>query len=672
MATAVQEGTILWEPTEAFKEQSALTRYMRWLERERGLHFASYADLWAWSVADLDAFWGSIWEFCEVRASRPYTAVLPDRQMPGARWFAGAELNYAEHALRHATGDRADQPAILFQSERQPLTEITWGGLERAVARVAAALRCMGVARGDRVVAYLPNIPEAVIALLACASLGAIWSSCSPDFGTGSVIDRFAQIEPKVLFAVDGYAYGGKAHDRRSVVADLHRALPTLERTVLIPYLDPAAGTEGLMQTELWADLLASAGEGATLTFEQVPFDHPLWILYSSGTTGLPKPIVQGHGGIVLEHLKTLQLHKGIGPDSRFFWFTTTGWMMWNYVVAGLLCGATILLYDGNPMYPDPDVLWRFAAQTRMTVFGTSAGYLTACMKAGLTPGTAHDLSSLVSIGSTGSPLPSEGFAWVYEHVKSDVWLASASGGTDVCSAFLAGCPLLPVRAGELQCRTLGSKVEALDPDGHPLIGEVGELVITAPMPSMPLYFWNDPDGRRYYESYFEMYPGLWRHGDWIKITPEGGAVIYGRSDSTLNRQGVRMGTSDIYSAVEGLPEILDSLVIGVEQPGGGYYMPLFVVLREGVALDDALLASIRRSISTNASPRHVPDEVVVIAEVPRTLNGKKLEVPIKKLLMGIPSEKAFNLDAVANPRATEFFIEFARLRHERAPGVVQ
>ncbi len=656
-ASVVLEGTLLWEPSEAFKQQAVITRYLQWLARERGLRFTTYADLWQWSVTDLEAFWASIWEFFGVTASTPYTTVLGERRMPGAQWCPGAELNYAENVLKHATSER---PALMFQSERRPLMELSWDELTRQVAAVATALRSLGVARGDRVVAYMPNIPQTIVAFLATASLGAVWSSCSPDFGTQAVIDRFAQIEPTVLFAVDGYHYNGKAFDRRDVVAELQRALPTLKRTVLVPYLDAAATTEGLSAATLWQETLTRA---EPLRFEQVPFDHPLWILYSSGTTGLPKPIVQGQGGILLELLKAVGIQKNVSATDRLFWFTTTGWMMWNFLGGGLLVGATILLYDGSPAYPDLGTLWDFAAKTGMTVLGTSPGFLQACARAGLTPGASYDLSQLKCVGSTGSPLPPELFAWVYAHVKPDIWLASVSGGTDVCTAFLSGCALLPVRAGELQCRALGCKVEAYDDAGRPVIGEVGELVITEPMPSMPLYFWSDPQGKRYRESYFETYPGVWRHGDWVRITPEGGAAIYGRSDSTLNRQGVRMGTSDIYRVVEALPEVLDSLVLGVELPGGKYYMPLFVVLEDGATLDDALIASIKQHLSASLSPRHVPDEVVQIAEVPRTLNGKKLEVPIKKLLLGISPERALNPGATANPQALQFFVDFAKTR---------
>ena len=655
MGTASGDETLLWEPSEELKQQATLTRYMQWLEREKGLYVRDQEELWHWSVSHLEDFWASIWDFFSVKASRPYTSVLADRKMPGAQWFGGAELNYAEQVFRNAS---VGHPALLFQSERHPLRAVSWEELSRNVGSVANALRALGVKPGDRVVSYMANLPETVIAFLACASIGAVWSSCPPDFGTSSVIERFQQIEPKVLFAVDGYQYNGKEVDRRSVLSELQQALPTLHTTVLLPYLSKDTDTEGETSMVLWHDFLSS---DTTLTFEQVPFEHPLWVLYSSGTTGLPKAIVQGHGGIVLEHLKSVGLSLDLKPGDIFFWYTTTGWMMWNILVGGLLVGTTILLYDGSPAYPTLNMLWKLAQESGMTFFGTSAGYITSCMKAGLEPGTTYDLSKLRAIGSTGSPLPPEGFGWVYEHVKRDIWLASISGGTDVCSAFVGGSVLLPVYAGELQCRALGAKVEAFDEQGHPVINEVGELVLTEPLPSMPLYFWNDPGNTRYQESYFDVYPGVWRHGDWIKITPRGSAIIYGRSDSTINRQGIRMGSSEIYRVVEALPEVLDSLIVGVELPGGKYYLPLFVVLREGVELDDALKAKIKQQLRTNVSPHHVPDEIIAIEEVPRTLSGKKLEVPVKKLLMGMPIEKAISMDALNNPQAMEYFIEFAQ-----------
>ena len=653
--TEAAEGTLLWEPSEEFKENANISRFMEWLKREKGLSFSDYGELWEWSVSEVEEFWASIWEYFNVKASKPYSRVLNSRGMPGYKWFEGAELNYAEHVFRNA---RPDEPAVLHQSEIRPLGTVTWRELQEKVGALAAGLEELGVERGDRVVAYLPNVPEALIAFLACASLGAIWSSCSPDFGLGSVVDRFTQIEPKVLFAVDGYRYGGKDYDRTEVVAKLQEEMPTLEKTVVLPYLAEEPDTSGLDNVVFWDELL-SENEGAQLRFEQVPFDHPLWVLYSSGTTGLPKAIVQGHGGILLEHLKKVHLHIDLGPDDKFFWFTTTGWMMWNVLVSGLLSGSTILTYDGNPGYPDMNTLWEFAQETGMTCFGTSAGYLTACMNAGIEPGRDFDLSALKSVGSTGSPLPPEGFDWVYENVKEDLWLFSTSGGTDLCTAFVGGCPLLPVKSGELQCRSLGAKVEAFDEEGTSLVDEVGELVITEPTPSMPLYLWNDPDDERLRESYFDVFPGVWRHGDWIRIKPEGSAVIYGRSDSTINRGGVRMGTSEIYRAVEAVPEVTDSLVVDIRKDGEDF-MPLFVVLEEDAELDDDLIDRIKKSIRDTTSPRHVPDEILSVPDVPRTLNGKKLEVPVKKILAGTPPEEAASRDSLSNPEVLDDFAELA------------
>ncbi|GAC1392366.1 MAG: acetoacetate--CoA ligase [Ktedonobacteraceae bacterium] len=655
MATLHGERTPLWEPTEAMQQQANITQYMRWLADKKGLHFETRNALWQWSVEHLEDFWASLWDYFSIKASKPSTTVLVERKMPGASWFPGAELNYAEHVFRNAS---TNHPALFFRSERHALRAVSWDELTQKVGSVAHALRELGVQRGDRVVAYMPNLPETLMAFLACASIGATWSSCSPDFGISSVIDRFKQIEPKVLFAVDGYQYGGKTFDRRSVITDLQTALPTVQKTVLFPYLFGDAEPITLANTVAWSETLTHP---SALTFEQVPFDHPLWVLYSSGTTGLPKAIVQGHGGILLEHLKSVSLELDLKEGDRFFWFTTTGWMMWNLLIGGLLVGATVLMYDGSPGYPDMGTLWKFAEDTGMTLLGTSAGYIASCMKAGLTPGKTYNLSKIREIGSTGSPLPPEGFQWIYTHVKPDVWLASMSGGTDVCSGFVGGSVLLPVYEGEIQCRGLGAKVESFDEQGQSLLDEVGELVITEPMPSMPLFFWNDKDGKRYLDSYFEMYPGIWRHGDWIRITPTGSAVIYGRSDSTINRMGIRMGSSEIYRIVEGFPEILDSLIIGVELPGGKYYMPLFVVMRDGVKLDDALKARIKEQLRRNVSPHHVPDEIIEVSDVPRTLSGKKLEVPVKKLFLGMPVEKAISVDAMANPQAIQYFVDFAK-----------
>jgi acetoacetyl-CoA synthetase len=580
--------------------------------------------------------------------------------MPGALWFEGAHLNYTEHVFRNMASDR---PALKFQSEIQPLTEVTWKELYESVSSVALALRSMGVQPGDRVVAFLPNIPQTIIAFLACAAIGATWSSCSPDFGIRSVSDRFRQIQPKVLFAVDGYQYGGKQFDCGPVVEEIRKSLPTLERTVIVPYLRTRPRGEVPENALLWEDLLNEKGE---LIYEQVPFNHPLWVVYSSGTTGLPKPLVHGQGGILVELLKYLGLHVNLNPGDVFFWFSTTGWVMWNILQGSLLTGATVVAYDGSPGYPDMDVLWDLAEKTRMNVFGCSAAYVTACMNEGMEPGKAHDLSALRSVGSTGSPLSPAGFKWVYDSVRKDLLLGSTSGGTDPCTGFLGACPLLEVRAGELQCRCLGVKVEALDESGNPLIDQVGELVISEPMPSMPLYLWNDPDNRRYLESYFQMFPGKWRHGDWVKITSRGSGVIVGRSDSTLKRMGVRMGSSEIYGVVDELPEVVESLIVGYDGPDGEYKMPLFVVLKKGIELDEALKRKIRKAIRSALSPRHVPDEVYAVSEIPKTLNAKKLEVPVKKILSGVPPENAVNVDSMSNPDSINFFIRMARQMYGR------
>ena len=652
----MKRGELLWEPSAERVERATMTRYMRWLEAERGRSLGDYQALWEWSVTELEEFWASIWDFFAVEASAPYSEVLPERVMPGARWFPGAELSYAQHIFR---GKRDADVAVLHASELRQLDELRWGELRQQVASAAAGLRGLGVEPGDRVVAYLPNIPETLVAVLATASIGAVWSSCSPDFGASSVVDRFAQIEPKVLFCVDGYRYGGKDFDRVETVAGLQRQMPTLERTVLVPYLDPAPDISRLESTITWSELLAT-GQGAELRFEQVPFDHPLWVLYSSGTTGLPKAIVQGHGGILLEHLKKLHLHVDAQDQDRIFWFTTTGWMMWNFLVGALLTPASIVLYDGSPGHPDMGVLWDLAEQTGMTCFGTSASYVAACMKAQVEPSANRDLGRLCAVGSTGSPLSPEGFEWVYEHVGRDTWLFSTSGGTDLCSAFVGGVPLLPVYRGELQGRSLGAAVEAFDEQGNSVVGQVGELVITEPMPSMPLFLWGDEDGSRYRASYFEHYPGVWRHGDWIEITSRGTAVIYGRSDSTINRQGVRMGTSEIYRAVQAVPEVLDALVVDVPRPGTEGWMPLFVVLDRGVSLDQRLAGEIKRRIREQCSPRHVPNEVFQIREVPRTLSGKVLEVPVKRILTGTPPDQAASRDSLANPESLDYFVDLA------------
>ncbi|BDG46916.1 acetoacetate--CoA ligase [Parageobacillus sp. KH3-4] len=650
----VAEGTILWTPTEERIQRSSIKRYMNWLKEKKGLAFETHQALWNWSVEHLEEFWESVWEYCGIQSATPYRCVLEERKMPGAKWFLGATLNYAENVFRN---ERSDRPALLFRSELVPYREVTWKELKEKTAAVASALKKIGVKPGDRVVAYMPNIPETVIAFLACASIGAIWSSCSPDFGASSVIDRFQQIEPAVLFAIDGCQYNGKEFDKRPIVDELREKLPSLKKTILLPYLrkNAQARDDSVL---LWDEIIR---EKAELSYEYVPFDHPLWILYSSGTTGLPKPIVQGHGGILLEHLKSLMIEENITKESTFFWFTTTGWMMWNFLIGGLLVGATVVLYDGSPTYPDGNVLWELAEKARVTHFGTSAAFINICMKLGIKPKESYDFSDLEAVLSTGSPLTAEGFLWVYENVKGDICLVSCSGGTDVCTAFVGGSPILPVRAGIIQCRSLGANVQAFDENGNRLMNEVGELVIIDPMPSMPLYFWNDKNYKRYLDSYFDTYPGIWKHGDWIKIDEEGGCVIYGRSDSTINRAGVRMGTSEIYRAVEAIDEVLDSLVIDLEMMGRKSFMPLFVVLQPEVALNEELKEKIKNAIRQKVSPRFVPDEIYQVEQIPKTLNGKKIEIPIRKLLLGFPLEKAVNPGSMANPEALDFFIELAK-----------
>ncbi len=647
---SIVAGTELYRPSAERVQRSRLYTFAEYLEREHGVPRGSYQKLWRFSVDEIPTFWRALADFFDVHFVTGENLVLAGA-MPDAHWFPGATLNYAEHALRGPD----EALAVIACSEGGARRTLTFGELRSEVQRVRAGLVALGVGRGDRVAALLPNGVEALVTFLATASLGAVFSSCSPEFGLKSVLDRFRQIRPRVLVAVDGYRYGGKAFDRSADVAAIFADLEGA-RAVVLPVLADEPPIPGALS---WAEL--SAGT-APLTFEPVPFEHPLWILYSSGTTGLPKAIVQGHGGILLEHMKALALHSDLGPGDRFFWFSTTGWMMWNYLVSGLTVGATIVLYDGSPAYPSLDALWAFAETERLTYFGTSAPFLLSCQKRRLVPKSKHDFSSLRAIGSTGAPLPANGFAWVYQNVKDDLLLASVSGGTDVCTAFLLSCPMLPVRAGEIQCAGLGAKVESFDPDGQPVTDEVGELVLTAPLPSMPVSFWGDDDGSRLREAYFSTFPGVWRHGDWVKLTSAGSAIIYGRSDSTLNRGGVRMGTSEFYRVIEAIPEIADSLVVDTGSLDGDVMgkLWLFVVLAGEAKLDQELERRIRTTLVAELSPRHAPDEIRAISVVPRTLNGKKLEVPVKRILLGTALERAVSRDTLADPGALDPFVALA------------
>jgi acetoacetyl-CoA synthetase len=653
-------GELLWTPPADVMDRCRLGDFVRYVERTRGVSVgADYHALWRWSVTDPATFWTAVWDYFDVTAHNGPSAALDGDHMPGVRWFPGATLNYAEHVLR-LPGVADDEPIVLARSQTRPPSTLTAAELREQVRRARAGLRRLGVGRGDRVAAYAPNIPETYVLMLASASLGAVFSSCAPEFGTRSVVDRWRQIEPTVLVAVDGYRYGDKAVSRIVEVAQIRDALRSLKHVVRLPYLDTGRSGD-------WAALLDDTDE--PLAFDPVPFDHPLYVLYSSGTTGLPKPIVHGHGGILLEHLKMLALHSDVGPGDRFFWFSTTGWMMWNFMASAPAVGSAIVLFDGNPAHPDLGELWRLAEEIGVTYFGTSAPFLLACRKAGVEPGASADLTRLRAVGSTGAPLPSEGYRWVYEAVSPTVQLQSISGGTDMCTGCVGAAPTLPVHAGEIACRCLGAKVEAYDATGTSVVGEVGELVITAPMPSMPVGFWNDPDSSRYREAYFDVYPGVWRHGDWILITERGSCVISGRSDATLNRGGVRLGTSEFYSVVEGLPQVADSLVVHLEDAEGGPgELLLFVVLADGVELDDVLRTQIAGELRTALSPRHVPDEIHPVRAVPRTLSGKKLEVPVKRILSGTPVDAAAAKGALANPESLAAFEELA-LERGRAFG---
>ena len=648
----------LWEGSDIFKSESNLNKYYNWLEKNYNLKFNSYNELWQWSTDHIEEFWESIWHYFKVKSHSPYTKVLSSYNMPKCEWFKGATLNYAEHIFR---ASKPNTTAIYFSNESGVHQNITWQELERKVAAMASYLKSLGVCKGDTVVAFLPNVPEATIGFLATNALGAIWSSTSPDFGTESVVNRFAQIKPKVLIAVDGYSYNGKSYDKSPIVKAIVSELPTLKKVILLPYLDKTALDN--FSKALYIDISTVLESYVSpLQFEPVDFNHPIWVLYSSGTTGLPKAIVHSHGGILLEHLKYMAFHNDVHDGERYFWFTTTGWMMWNFLQSALLVGASIVLYDGSPTYPKFDALWEFSETLKVNHFGTSAPYLVANMKKNINPQTNHNLSTIRSISSTGAPLPSEAFDYVYNTVKSDVWLASMAGGTDVCTAFVGGIPTYAVYSGEIQCRALGVSLHALDYKGKTITDALGEMVIDKPMPSMPIYFWNDEDDARYKASYFEDYPGKWRHGDFIKINSKtNGLVIYGRSDATLNRHGIRIGTSEIYSAVHKINAVEDALIINIELDKGKHYMPLFVKLKPGFELNETLKSQINQQLKTDYSPRHVPDEIIEVHDIPYTISGKKMEAPIKKILMKMPLETSINLDAMRNPESVDFFIAFAK-----------
>jgi acetoacetyl-CoA synthetase len=673
-AIMVSEGELLWTPRPEFAADSNLAQYIAWLNQTKGMAIADYEALRQWSVTEIESFWESIWDYFKVDSSTPYSQVLDRRTMPGAKWFEGSRVNYAEHLLRYEAKAKDTDAAFHHMTETRPLRKMGWSELGSKVRILATQLRKLGVERGDRVVSYMPNLPETAIAMIATIAIGAVWSSAAPEFGVKTVTERFAQIEPKLLFAADGYRFGGKDFSRREEVSSIVNALPTLRHVIWLPYLDEKAEPEGIDNAIAWPGLMNQPEVSRErFVFERVAHDHPIWILFSSGTTGLPKAIVHSHVGVLVEHLKLMHFHLGLRPGSNMFFYSTTGWMMFNLLVAALLTGSAATLYDGNPAYPAPDFLWKLAADAGATMFGASPTFVQMMEKAGLEPGKIFDLSRLECVMAAGAPSTPETFAWFYKAVKQDLWVTSQSGGTEICSGFVGAVPTLPVYAGEIQTRMLGMDIHAWSDDGKELIGEVGELVVTNPFPSMPIRFWNDAEGKRYQESYFEVFPGVWRHGDFIKINERGGCYIYGRSDSTLNRFGVRIGTAEIYRAVEQEPEIADSLIVCCELPGGNFFMPLFLRMKPGFTLTSEVSARINRRLRSDCSPRHVPDRMYAIDAVPYTLTGKKMEVPVRKILMGAPLDKVASRDAMANPEAINYFVKFAQESTDyswRAPQV--
>ncbi len=643
----------LWTPSQELIEQSNLQEYTKWLADTGDLRFKDYHALWQWSVTNTDQFWESILRYFALDYDGVYASVTNGMPMPETRWFEGIALSYAENVFKRRSPSR---PAIIFRSESGTRKETSWQELTEDVSSLQHQFRVFGIEAGDRIVAFMPGDAEATTAFLAANALGAVWSCCSPDFGISAVIERFSQIEPKILIATLNYNYGGKTFDRTTILGEIVGALPSLEALILVA--DEPMAQVFTVKTVYWKDALNH--KNASLDFVRVPFSHPIWILYSSGTTGIPKAIVHSQGGILLEHLKYGAFHNDFREGEKCFWFTTTGWMMWNYIHGCLLAGCTLVLYDGSPSYPDLTVLWNMAGEEELQHFGTSASFITANMNQGIAPAQISRFESLRSISATGSTLPAEAFLWIYQNIKSDVWLVSMSGGTDVCSAFVGGNPTWPVFAGEIQCRALGCKLEALDEMGHPVIDQVGEMVIEKPMPSMPVFFWNDINKQRYRESYFELYPGLWRHGDWIRITTNNGVVVLGRSDATLNRGGVRIGTSEVYSALNTVRQVKDALIVCLERSGGKFWMPLFVMMQDGVQLTDAVKEQINKTLRTTYSPRHVPDDIISVPDIPYTLSGKKSELAVKKILLGIVPSRAVNTGVLKNPGSLNFFINMA------------